>query len=276
MNTINPYGAGLIQNRLYVQPQQGFQPSLDPMQTQSSLSSAVADPASANNSAAPMPRQTESSPIPMPRQIDPNNPTANPSTGTPTYSSMLSGYVKDPNSFTTDPGYQFQLNQGLEDVQRRMSAAGLGVSGNQMAALQNYGSGLAAQQYNTRVGQLSGLSGQQFGMAQATDQASQGFYNDRFNQLAQLSGVGMGSPGTSAQLLQNQQAGSSAAMQNLGSGLWNSFGGMFNSNAGGNAGGNGQGMPVTTDNSTVGSAWGDSNGYGGDTSSPTFSDYNWG
>jgi endosialidase-like protein len=52
------------------------------------------------------------------------------------------------------PGYQFALNQGSQNVLRNANAAGTGISGGTLNALQQQGQGLASQNYNNYVSQL--------------------------------------------------------------------------------------------------------------------------
>ena len=90
------------------------------------------------------------------------------------------------NSFTSDPSYQFRLQQGLENADRRMASGGFLNSGNRAAELNSYAQG----------------------------QASTEFQN-QFARLAQLSGANIGSPAAAAQIQQNQQAASAAGTQQL-------------------------------------------------------------
>jgi hypothetical protein len=53
-----------------------------------------------------------------------------------------------------NPGYQFQLNQGLNAVNARAAANGMSNSGNTQLALQNFGQGLANTTYNQWQSQL--------------------------------------------------------------------------------------------------------------------------
>lgn len=77
----------------------------------------------------------------------------------PTYGNALKSLVTDPNSFKGTPGYQFQLDQGLESVNR--AAPGGRGSGNALAALVKYGTGLASQDYGNEVDRLGRLAGQE-------------------------------------------------------------------------------------------------------------------
>lgn len=68
------------------------------------------------------------------------------------------------------PGYQFTLNQGLQGVENSAAAKGMLNSGNTLAALDQYGSGLADQTYQQAVGNLENTVG--IGQAAAAGQAA--------------------------------------------------------------------------------------------------------
>lgn len=61
-------------------------------------------------------------------------------------------------AFQTSPGYDFQLNQGLQAIDRSAAARGSLQSGATLKALQGYGQGLANQEYNNWLGNLGKLS----------------------------------------------------------------------------------------------------------------------
>lgn len=85
--------------------------------------------------------------------------------------------------FQQDPGYQFRLQQGLQALDRSASARGGLLSGAALKGIQQYGQGLASQEYGDAYNRYQ------------QQQANQ------FNRLAALSGVGQ----TATQQL--QQAG---------------------------------------------------------------------
>lgn len=63
--------------------------------------------------------------------------------------------------FQTDPGYQFQLGQGIQAIDRSNAArTGGGVTGGTLKALQRYGTGLADQSYGNYLSRLTGLGSQ--------------------------------------------------------------------------------------------------------------------
>jgi len=68
------------------------------------------------------------------------------------------------------PGYQFALQQGLQSTKAQANAMGMGLSGNTLAALDQYSTGLADQTYQQRVGNLEGVVG--IGQAAAAGQAA--------------------------------------------------------------------------------------------------------
>ncbi len=68
--------------------------------------------------------------------------------------------------FQNNPGYQFQLQQGLGAVQAEQQRMGQGQSGNQMLALQNYGQGLANQSWQQYLQNLQPYLGAQQSAAQ--------------------------------------------------------------------------------------------------------------
>ena len=77
---------------------------------------------------------------------------------------------------TNNPAYQFQLKQGQQALDRSSAARGMGYSGAQMKAAQEYGQGLASQQYDKEYNRASGEFGDYFnrlaGLAQGGQQAA--------------------------------------------------------------------------------------------------------
>lgn len=74
----------------------------------------------------------------------------------------------NPDTFQGSPGYQFQLNQGIDAIQNSAAARGGVVSGNTLKALQSYGQGLANQDWYNYLSQLYGLT--RLGSASAAGQ----------------------------------------------------------------------------------------------------------
>ena len=82
---------------------------------------------------------------------------------------------------TSNPAYQFQLKQGQQALDRSSAARGMGYSGAQMKASQEYGQGLASQQYDKEYNRASGEFGDYFnrlsGLAQGGQQATTSLQN---------------------------------------------------------------------------------------------------
>ena len=79
----------------------------------------------------------------------------------PQFAQQLVSLMQDPSSVTSLPGYQFQLDQGVQAINR--GAAGPGGtgrgSGAEAAALDQYGQGLASSFYNNQINTLAQLAG---------------------------------------------------------------------------------------------------------------------
>lgn len=80
--------------------------------------------------------------------------TANP------YEQRLQQLVNDPNSISDSNAYKFRFNQGQQALERGAAAKGMLNSGNTLAALAQYGQGMASDEYGNEVGRLGALSGQ--------------------------------------------------------------------------------------------------------------------
>lgn len=61
--------------------------------------------------------------------------------------------------FQTSPGYQFQMNEGVNALDRSAAARGGLYSGAQGKALTEYGQGVANQEFNNRLSTLAGMAG---------------------------------------------------------------------------------------------------------------------
>ncbi len=63
-------------------------------------------------------------------------------------------YTSPEFNFQADPGYQFRLNQGLDNVQSRLAGRGLIGSGAEMKGLNDYAQGAASQEYGNAYGRF--------------------------------------------------------------------------------------------------------------------------
>lgn len=63
-------------------------------------------------------------------------------------------------AFQVGPGYNFALNQGIQALDRSAAGRGMFGSGNAAMALNDYGQGMANQEYGNWLSRLSGLGAQ--------------------------------------------------------------------------------------------------------------------
>lgn len=77
------------------------------------------------------------------------------SSAVPAARSMTPGY----DGFQASPGYQFRLGEGVKAAERSAAARGLLGSGATMKAIQRYGEGLAASEYEAYANRLAALAG---------------------------------------------------------------------------------------------------------------------
>ncbi|MDX2059921.1 MAG: hypothetical protein SFV24_19080 [Gemmatimonadales bacterium] len=75
------------------------------------------------------------------------------------YGAQLAELSKNPWSITSNPGYQFGMDQGTQAIARKMAASGYAGSGNEAIALQRFGQGYAGQYLSAEQARLAGLAG---------------------------------------------------------------------------------------------------------------------
>jgi hypothetical protein len=75
------------------------------------------------------------------------------------YAQQLQQLVANPSSITQTPGYEFDLSQGTGALTRSGAAGGFLGSGNQGAALVQYGQQFGMTSYDNQVQLLQGLAG---------------------------------------------------------------------------------------------------------------------
>lgn len=124
------------------------------------------------------------------------------------------------DQFTNSPGYQFQLQQGTQAAERSAAARGLLGSGNTLAALNEYGQGLAGTTFNQHLNQLQGLAGIGQGATNATSNAAMQTGANVSNNMMQAGNA-------RASGIQGQYAGINNALQ----GSLNNFAGAWASRA---------------------------------------------
>lgn len=80
-----------------------------------------------------------------------------------TYGINTLGALMRPNADTSailknDPSYQFRLKQGQQALDRSSAARGMGYSGAQLKAAQDYGQGMASTEFQNYYNRLAGLA----------------------------------------------------------------------------------------------------------------------
>jgi hypothetical protein len=154
------------------------------------------------------------------------------------FASQINNLVANPSSVYQTPQYQAAFGQGQNAVNATLAAQGLNASGNQLAALQNYGQSFGQNAYNQQLSQLSGLYGQslagnqqgysQMQNAVGTNLSAQ---QQAFTQMGQLSGLLTGSPVAAGQLLAAGNANTASSISNGISGLATAGQNLYNSGA---------------------------------------------
>jgi hypothetical protein len=110
-------------------------------------------------------------------------------------------------SFQTSPGYQFNLDQGLEAINRRRAAGGMFNSGNADVDAQRFGAGLASSEWNPWLSNLSGLNSNALTATNAAAAGQAGIYGSQANLAQQNAGnlVGLNTTVTNGINSQNTQ-----------------------------------------------------------------------
>jgi hypothetical protein len=100
---------------------------------------------------------------------------------------QINALMANPNSITSDPGYQFGLKQGQSQIDNQAAARGGYYSGAQLKASQRYGQDYAGTKLNDSLNRLMGVAG--LGQVGATGNANN---NSQFGQQAGNSMVNTG------------------------------------------------------------------------------------
>lgn len=118
------------------------------------------------------------------------------------------------NSFQAGPGYQFQLDQGNDAINRRRAAAGMLNSGNADIDALKFGQGLANQEYGNWQSKLGGLispemqatQGAATGRAGVDSQIAGLYGQDAQNRVGVAGNVATGTAGANSAIAGNQAA----------------------------------------------------------------------
>jgi hypothetical protein len=71
----------------------------------------------------------------------------------------IQGLINDPSSITSQPDYQFGLNQGQRQIDTSLAAKGGYYSGNQLRQSQKFGQDYAGSKLNDSINRLMGVAG---------------------------------------------------------------------------------------------------------------------
>lgn len=110
-------------------------------------------------------------------------------------------------AFQTSPGYQFNLDQGLEAINRRRAGTGMLNSGNSDVDAQRFGAGLASSEWNPWISNLSGLNSNALAATGAAATGKAGVLGSQANLAQQNAGnlVGLNTTVTNGINGQNTQ-----------------------------------------------------------------------
>lgn len=153
-----------------------------------------------------------------------------PFNGVGTFNPTPFDFKFDPNN---DPSYKFNLQQGLDAVQSRLSSLGTGLTGGGMKQLTQYASGLASNEYGNEFNRALQTNQTNNGMGLAANQNnfSQGLATNQnnFNQNFNLANLGLNAQNGFVNGTNNQATQASGYANNV-SGLYGNIG---NANAAG-------------------------------------------
>ena len=126
--------------------------------------------------------------------------------------------------FQTDPGYAFRLSEGMKALDRTAASRGGLLSGATLKGAQQYGQGLASQEYQNAFNRYQANRAQQ---AQEYGNAFNRFQTERTNTLAplqSLAGVGQSATQQAQQAAQNYATGGAGTLGTLGAGQTGALG----------------------------------------------------
>lgn len=98
-------------------------------------------------------------------------------TGTSMEQTLAQGGPAAAAALAQTPGYQFQLQQGLQGVQQQLAAQGGAATGGALKALTQYGQGLAQNYYQNAFNNAATMTGQGLQGASLGQQASENYGN---------------------------------------------------------------------------------------------------
>jgi len=141
------------------------------------------------------------------------------------------------SDFQADPGYAFRLSEGMKALDRTAASRGGLLSGATLKGAQQYGQGLASQEYQNAFNRYQANRAQQ---AQEYGNAFNRFQTERTNTLAplqSLAGVGQSATQQAQQASQNYATGGANTLGAFGSAQGSNIIGAGNARASGYVGG---------------------------------------
>lgn len=129
------------------------------------------------------------------------------------------GYTDAVNSFHSSPGYNFALDQGTENVERKLNTTGNLASGGAMTALNDYAHGMADQdwqQYVTNLQPFIGASTANAAGSGTITAGNAGMYTTDASNLASMKMQEMAGIGAANANAANAQTGVSGNILNAG------------------------------------------------------------
>jgi hypothetical protein len=141
------------------------------------------------------------------------------------------GQARARQNFQTDPGYQFQQEQGMDALSRTNAARGMTSSGNNIQDILRFSQGLADQSYNQYVNRLAPYLNQPFTAAAGQSGVYGQAADAAMNTGMAKSNVAQNTYGTIGQA----QANAAMAPYNASANMWGSILGL--AGAGANAAG---------------------------------------
>ena len=102
----------------------------------------------------------------------------------------LTGLLKDPSSITQDPSYKFRFGQGMEALNRTAAAGRMRFAGRTMLGAEQFGQGLASDEYARRIAQLTSGAGNELTRWQAGGAEGQQQYQNEMARWQAETGAG--------------------------------------------------------------------------------------
>lgn len=136
-------------------------------------------------------------------------------TANPTYTAP-EAFSYGANDHTASPGYQFQLQRGLDAIQSSQAARGALYSGATMKALEKFGQGLAAQDFNNERNFAYQSYNDAANRARGNYESDRGYLSNRYDTQT-------GVANNLASIGANAAGGLSSAGQNMATNIGNAY-----------------------------------------------------